>query len=221
VTISDRTTAPSATPHDAHDAVAAEAAALEASVVPVVAHRLTEVERAERDGRFAEGVRTLRIGSASVVLSERILLVLGGILAPLGLVCVLFGYLGASRTPWVFEQISYLISGGLFGLALVFLGAFLYFAHWMTQLVKEQRAQSTAMLQAIQRLQDQVARTQAGPASPAPTNGHHDEPADELVATPRGTMAHVPTCPAVQGKEDLRAVTPDDGLLPCKLCSPY
>lgn len=176
-----------------------------------------------RDQRFADSVRRLRVGGASIRLSERILLVLGGIIAPLGLLLVLLGYLGASQTPFLFEQVSYLISGGLFGLALVFLGAFFYFAHWLTQLVKEHRAQSTAMLEAIQRLQEEVAGASLPTpprGAPAEPNGHHP-PAPALVATPRGTMAHVPSCAVVSGKDGLRAVAAVEGLTPCKLCEPY
>jgi hypothetical protein len=110
------------------------------------------IDRTERDERFAEGVRTLRIGRASIVLSERILLVLGGILAPLGVAVVILGWYGASRSAYGFEQIPYLISGGLLGLALVFIGCFFYFAHWLTQLVKEHREQSQAILAALNRL---------------------------------------------------------------------
>lgn len=106
----------------------------------------------ERAERFAEGVRTLRVGRASVRLSERILLVLGGILAPLGIAVVLLGWWGASKTSYDFEQIPYLISGGVLGLGLVFIGCFLYFAHWLTQLVKEHREQSAAILGALHRL---------------------------------------------------------------------
>ncbi|MEQ1785592.1 MAG: hypothetical protein ABL966_00955 [Acidimicrobiales bacterium] len=182
---------------------------------------VTATDVAARDRRFVDGVRTLRVGGAVVHLNERILLVLAGIVAPLGLVLVLLGYLGASQTPFVFEQVSYLISGGLFGLALVFLGSFFYFAHWLTQLVKEHRVQSTAMLEAIQRLQDEVARQASAPAPlGTSSNGHH---ADDLalVATPRGTMAHVAGCVVVAGKPRLRAVTTADGLTPCKLCEPF
>jgi hypothetical protein len=110
----------------------------------------------ERQARFAEGVRSLRVGSASTVLSERLLLVIGGILAPLGLVVVVLGWWGASRTPYSFEQTPYLISGGMLGLGLVFLGSFFYFAHWLTQLVKEHREQSAAILAALERLSDQL-----------------------------------------------------------------
>jgi len=188
---------------------------------PLTADSTQDDVAAERDQRFTDGVRTLRIGGASLQLNERILLVLAGIIAPLGLVLVLLGYLGVSQTPFLFEQMSYLISGGVFGLALVFLGSFFYFAHWLTQLVKEHRVQSVAMLEAIQRLQDEVVRQGEGTSSPArPSNGHHPE-LDVFVATARGTMAHLPACVVVAGKTSLKQVTAADGLAPCKLCEPY
>ncbi len=51
-------------------------------------------------------------------------------------------------------------------------------------------------------------------------NGHHPE-IEVFVATAHGTMAHLPDCVVVAGKRDLKQVTPDDGLVPCKLCEPY
>ncbi len=111
----------------------------------------------ERQRSFLEGVRALRVNSASSLLSERLLLVLGGIIAPLGLVVVILGWWGASQTPYDFEQVPYLISGGLLGLGLVFLGSFFYFAHWLTQLVKEHREQSAAILAALEQLANQTA----------------------------------------------------------------
>lgn len=110
----------------------------------------------ERQARFDEGVRALKVGSASGALGERLLLVLGGIIAPLGLLVVLYGWWGASHTSYPFEQTPYLISGGLLGLGLVFLGSFFYFAHWLTQLVKEHREQSAAILAALERLADRL-----------------------------------------------------------------
>jgi hypothetical protein len=207
--------------HGAHDAVAAEAAELESSVVPVVAHRLSPEDQQDRDARFSDGVRTLRVGGASIRLSERILLVIAGIVAPLGLIAIILGYLGVANTPYAFEQNSYLISGGILGLALVFLGAFFYFAHWMTQLVKEHRVQSVAMLEAIQRLQDEVARQREGSGGASGSSNGHDSDTVVLVATQRGTMAHAPDCVVVAGKADLRQVDAADGLTPCKLCEPF
>ena len=208
--------------HDAHDAVAAEAADLESSVVPVVAHRLTPQEQQQRDARFSDGVRTLRVGGASIQLSERILLVLAGIIAPLGLVVVLLGYLGVANTPYVFEQNSYLISGGIFGLALVFLGAFFYFAHWMTQLVKEHRVQSVAMLEAIQRLQDEVARQGEGRVGSVREHQRPRSATRWCWSRPSGGRWR--TCRAAwswPARRDLREVEATDGLTPCKLCEPF
>jgi hypothetical protein len=191
-------------------------------IAPPATHAPTGAEAARRDERFAEGVRTLRVGGASVKLEERILMVLGGVIAPLGIIVVLLGWWGASNTPYVFEQLPYLISGGLLGISLVFLGAFFYFAHWLTQLVKEHRVQSVAMLEALQRLQDQVARQADGQvgATAVGVNGAEGD-AVVLVATAQGSMAHRPACVVVAGKRDLRQVADTDGLAPCKLCEPY
>jgi hypothetical protein len=174
--------------------------------------------------RLSEGVRSLRVGGGTLKLSERVLLVLGGILVPLGLIAVLVGWYGAAHTPNLFEQVPYLISGGLFGLGLVFLGSFLYFAHWMTELVKEHRSQSAAVIDAISHLEEVVARVAGSPSgNGAPVAATAAAVADDvaLVATEKGTMAHRPECVVVAGKSGVRAVSATDGLLPCKLCDPY
>src|SRR5690606_21250943 len=146
-------------------------------------------------------------------------------IAPLGVIIVLLGWWGAAHTPYVFEQLPYLISGGLLGLGMVFLGAFLYFTHRMTQLVKEQRPQSRAVLEALQALTDEVAASGRSPrraGGAATTNGSQPHAAAGLlVATERGTMAHRPECVVVAGKDELRTVTTADGLAACKLCEPY
>ena len=182
-----------------------------------IGHVETAHARTPEDRRaFADAVQAMRTGTGSLNLSERTLMVLGGIVAPLGLLLVLLGWVGASRTPNLFEQIPYLISGGLFGLGLVFLGSFFYFAHWLTELVKEHRAQSTALLAAIGELREEIGRRDAPPVPPGP-------PGDEvrLVATARGSMVHRPECVVVAGKPDVRPAARDDGLAPCKLCDPY
>ena len=182
-----------------------------------IGHEVSARTRSEQDRRsFADSVRSLRTGGMSLNLSERTLMVLGGVLAPLGLVFVLLGWVGASRTPNLFEQVPYMISGGIFGLGLVFLGSFLYFAHWITELVKESRSQSSALLTAIESLRDEVRNGATAPAVAASPSG---APA-ELVATARGSMAHRPDCVVVTGKDDLRAVTTADALMSCKLCEP-
>jgi len=177
---------------------------------------------AGRDQRFVDAVRRLRVGGSGLRLDERTLMIAGGVVAPLGLVIVLLGWWGAAHTPYVFEQLPYVISGGLLGVGLMFLGAFLYFAHWMTQMVREHRTQSAAVIEALGRLEARMAEQVAAPAvalSPR-ANGTHPG-VEQLVATERGTMAHRPDCAVVVGKTDLRSVTAADGLAPCKLCEPF
>ena len=190
-----------------------------------IQHVNTSHQRTDEDRhRFADAVRALRTGTGSLNLSERTLMVLGGVLAPLGLLLVLLGWVGASRTPHLFEQVPYLISGGLFGLGLVFLGAFFYFAHWLTELVKEHRSHSAALLAAITELRADIAQNQAAVAGALPGGAvatAHPGESVALVATSRGSMAHRADCVVVAGKHDLRPVGVDEGLAPCKLCDPY
>ena len=54
----------------------------------------SSADAAMRDQRFTDGVRTLRVGGASLRLEERILMVLGGVIAPLGIIVVLLGWCG-------------------------------------------------------------------------------------------------------------------------------
>ena len=169
--------------------------------------------------RLSAGVHDLRVAGQT---SARRLMVLGGVLVPLGLLVVLLGWYGASRTSNVHEQIPYLISGGLLGLALVFAGSFLYFAHWLTRLVQDQRSGSAAVVEAVRRLSEVVERQ----AAVGTTNGHAPTvhpvaAAPDLVATGSGNLAHRPTCRVVAGKPGLRQVDVEDGLEPCRLCDPY
>ena len=78
--------------------------------------------------RRAEGLRRGgRLGGPTL------LLVIGAVTVSLGLLLVVLGWLGASHTIYVFEQVPYLISGGLLGGSLVVAGSATYFAYWMTK----------------------------------------------------------------------------------------
>src|SRR3954465_7613559 len=56
-----------------------------------------------------------------------ILTLIGALVMPLGLCLVIMGWWGAAHTPYDFEQVPYLISGGLLGLALCLIGGVLFF----------------------------------------------------------------------------------------------
>lgn len=124
----------------------------------------------------------------------------GSLLAPVGLLLILLAWVGASRTPLVQEQLPYLISGGLFGLALVNLGGFFYFAHWQTAVLQEIRTQTAEVTAALR-----------SGSAPSPYAG-------TLVTTETGSLAHRPDCPVVRGRADLRPADAD--VAPCSICEP-
>ena len=170
--------------------------------------------RAERLRTRAAALRT-RAGSADP--SRRMLLV-GGILLPLGVLLVLVGWLGTARTPLVFEQVPYVVSGGLLGLALVVIGGFLYFSYWQTLVIRALRDSSSELGASLLRIEALLAADRAAGVA---SGGAVAAAPDALVATATGSMLHRPDCSVVMGRDRLRPVaagTP--GMTPCSLCQP-
>lgn len=171
-------------------------------------------QEAPASARLSDAIGRLRIQAVRGRVNERTLLYVGGGLGLLGLIVVWLGWYGASRNVNLPEQIPYIISGGLLGLALVFLGGFCYFAFWITRLVQEQQRQTEALVAALAGLRPGDA---AAPEA-APSRGGASA---ALVATAKGSMAHRPDCSVVAGKRGLKKVAEADGLAPCRLCDPY
>jgi hypothetical protein len=184
----------------------------------------SHLDPVERQERLAGRVGRLRSRGGGNL--DRWLLLTGGLLMPLGFLLVTLGWIGASRTPLLFEQIPYLISGGLLGLALVFAGGFVYFAYWQTLLVRESRTAREDLQASLNRLETLLASGVAtgaaaagGPANGTPAPMLNGRPS--LVATATGTMLHRPDCAVVAGRSNLRAASPDEaGLTACGLCEP-
>lgn len=190
--------------------------------------------------REAYLVRILERASASSSFSfgERWLFAVGGAAVAAGFVLIVVGWAGASRTVLVAGQIPYLISGGLLGLGLVFVGGFLYFARWMAVLTRESRQRGVeeretlaAMREGIDQLNQGLAALlrilgTASPGVPASDPGAESIPADTLTGTPllvataTGSMLHRPDCPVVVGRQNLRPVQADGRLKPCGICQP-
>lgn len=162
---------------------------------------------------LADRLRSLRVRSDSFNL-DRLLLIIGGVLLPLGLLLIVLAWLGASHTVLLFEQIPYMISGGLLGLALVFIGGFVYFTYWQTLLVREGREQS-------RRVEDLLVRIEAHLSSAGGNVGQAATEVPLLLATPTGTMLHRPSCQVVADRKDLRRVAlGTTGFEPCRICRP-
>jgi hypothetical protein len=191
-----------------------------------------------RQAALVDAIARIRVRARAIKI-EQILLVLGGVAMPAGILVIIVGWYGAAHTFRTYAQLDYLISGGLLGLGLVIFGGFCYFGYWLTRMVQLLRATQTQdreSLDTLERISAQLAQLAplaplAAPAPPgagvaasgiAPVPGPPRGFTPGLVATLHGTMAHLPTCPVVADNPDLRSASPDDpNLTPCQICQPY
>ena len=168
-----------------------------------------------RERRLASAMASLRTRTQGTD-AARVLMIIGSIATPLGLILIFLGWMGASHTPNLYEQIPYSISGGMLGLGVVFAGGFAYFAYWMTQLVHATRrdtAETRAVLERIEALLSGGATASSVVADLVPSR--------EYVATAKGTLYHRPECASVAGKQGVKKVDPSKTTLsPCKICNP-
>lgn len=185
-----------------------------ASTYPTDADSSAEAPPYVGEEDLARGLARLR-RRTGMVPTDRWLAIAGGVLMPLGVALVLAGWYGAAHTTRLFEEIPYLISGGLLGIVLSTIGAALYFGYWLTRLVAGDRQIADALERIEARLGGPAA--DGNGSAPAPTT------TGSFVATRTGTMFHRPDCPVVADRPDseLRTVTlPARNMSPCKLCAP-
>lgn len=179
----------------------------------------------ERDDREARLLRILgHAGRIRTMGGEQWLFAAGAGLVVAGLLCIVVGWVGTSRTVLVAGQIPYLVSGGLLGLGLVFIGGFLYFGHWVSVMARESRESAAADRRDLEVLRLAIAELAAAirdAPAPAVSDARRAERGSTpaLVATANGSMMHRRTCAAVAGR-DVRSITPSDGLRACGICRP-
>ncbi len=171
--------------------------------------------------RKIQGVRSARTSWQL----HRILFVAGSVAMPLGLLFLVLGWIGVARTVLVFDQLPYLASGGLIGLALVVLGGFLYFAHWQSLLVEDNREQRRLIVQQQADVLDRLDRLTNALLAGSHAAAGGPEPSaapDQLVVTENGAMVHRANCPIVQGRDQLHrvSVTEAGEYRPCRICTP-
>ena len=167
-------------------------------------------ERVQRLSKAVAGIKA-RAGRLE---APRILMWGGSILMTLGLGLIGVAWYGAAHTPFIFEQIPYMISGGLLGLGLAFVGGFLYFAFWLTRLLQDSRVHASRQAEALDQIKLLLAGGAGGNGSElAGSNG-------EFVVTQKGSMFHLADCRLVAGRTDVRRVSSVSDLQPCKVCDP-
>lgn len=163
--------------------------------------------------------------------------VIGALLLPLGLAFILLAWSGAAHGRVDQQQIPYLVSGGIGGLAVVMIGCFFYWAHWLYRIydqadlhhqeaLQEQREMMRALIDALgagggNRLAGDGHGPGRGRSTALSTNG--EEGARVFVATQSGLNFHTTGCPMVANRAgSLRTVTEDelDQMKPCRVCEP-
>ena len=124
----------------------------------------------ERETRLVEGADELEEARRrpSIFAHERFLITVAAALMALGVAVILIGWSGAANATVVEEQIPYLISGGLLGVALATIGALALFSHWLTVSIREARAREVArrqdheeMIGALRSLTEAIAEQEA------------------------------------------------------------
>jgi peptidoglycan/LPS O-acetylase OafA/YrhL len=120
--------------------VASEQEANGATPVPTRLQRLAAVVDRARPGRSSRNVRKWLewIGMALIVF---------------GFVAILLGWYGSSHSPYLYEEIPYLISGGLLGVALVIGGGVLVRSAWSMRQIEEERRNALAIVRSVDRLE--------------------------------------------------------------------
>jgi hypothetical protein len=168
--------------------------------------------------RLRESITRVRAGRGFSIPLDKWLMIVGGLLMAAGIAIMILGWYGAAHTPYTFEQIPYVISGGLLGLGLTLLGGLFYFAYWLTRQVHETRRQADRTEQVFLRFEELIANGSANgqrAAEPKLAAG------ERFLTTAKGTMFHRPDCVVVKGKRGLREVRGvEPGLKPCKICDP-
>ena len=138
----------------------------------------------------------------------------GAVLLPLGLVVIVLGWYGAANTPYQYDQLSYLVSGGLLGLGLTFVGGFLYFGAWLARIANDGRESNKRLADTLLHL------AQVTSHAAAQSDQGVDLSAIPVTAGDGNTM-HRRDCSLIQHREDLRPVGENNAhLIACRVCRP-
>jgi hypothetical protein len=153
-----------------------------------------------------------------------VLFVAGAVLLPLGLVVIVLGWYGAAHTPYQYDQLSYLVSGGMLGLGLTFCGGFLYFGAWLARIASDNRDTAKRLSDTLLVLADVVSRSASESAGAPPSGTGQAAGRDAgavLVVAGSGRTVHRRDCALVAHRDDLVPAGGDaPDLTPCRLCKP-
>lgn len=146
-----------------------------------------------------------------------ILFVVGGALMPLGLVSIFVAWYGVAHSHYEYDQITYIVSGGVLGVGLILLGGFLYFGAWLAKTASDQKETNRRLADSLLVLADVVSRSSAPAAGTAAAADAGAVP----VLAGGGSTVHRRDCALIAHREDLRTLTgAEAGLGTCRVCRP-
>lgn len=211
-----------------------------AAAIPDLALSRTGLPRA---GSRNDGVAPLLDNRAQLL--HLVLFVAGAVLLPAGLVVIGLGWYGVAHTPYQYDQMSYLVSGGILGLGITFVGGFLYFGAWLARVAADQKDASKRLSDTLLLLADAVSHANATAAMaqatapaivtdaghgapmagadrlPPPPPATLRDPGSVLVVAGNGSTLHRADCDLIADRDDLRPAGPEaPGLTACRLCAP-
>jgi hypothetical protein len=164
-----------------------------------------------RAGARSTGVSPVKGNNAQLL--QTVLFWAGAIMMPLGIVIILLGYYGVANSVYDFEREAYTASGGFLGLAVTFLGGFLYFGAWLARIASDNQQASQRLADTLLVLADVTSRAAAT----------HD-PAGDVAALPvtagDGTTLHRRDCALIAHRDDLQPAGGRTGLTSCRVCKP-
>jgi hypothetical protein len=163
---------------------------------------------ATRDNRY----RTMQI----------VLFTIGAVLMPAGIVAIILGWYGVAHTKYQYDQLPYVVSGGLLGLGLISIGGFLYFGAWLAKVANDQRESSRQLADTILVLAELVSRQAAArPVAGLPADQPIADPGAVPVLAGAGSTAHRRDCPLIAHRDDLHVLTGREAeLATCRVCRP-
>lgn len=165
-----------------------------------------------RAGENRSGAAPLKNNAQALL--QVVLFWAGAVMLPLGIVVIILGWYGSANTPYEYDQMSYLVSGGMLGLGLTFVGGFLYFGAWLARIAADQRESSKRLADTLLLLAEVTAH-----------GARTDSAGRDLGALPvtagGGTTLHRRDCSLIAHRDDLTPVGEDNAHLSvCRVCRP-
>lgn len=161
----------------------------------------------------SRGSGTAPLRGVNTALLQTVLFWAGAIMMPLGIVIILLGYYGVANSVYEFEREAYQTSGGFLGLAVTFLGGFLYFGAWLAKIAADNNAASARLADTLLVLADITSKA-----------AHTMDPAGDTDSLPvtagDGTTLHRRDCALVAHRTDLQPAGGRTDLQPCRVCKP-